>query len=187
MRFHVHGEFPVLHMMKLRFPAVAFRIRQHDGHHGAHVYIYAFQRDREILIVIVVVKDRNYNVLSVKTGKSKDTTLRVERSHRTVLKNCQSLSYGDHFLVKMDQIPVLMSPGERHCTKYEGTVLCERTVIYCDLPVLGKEYLESHRELINKLSVSGKVLVIKKGMDQIDALIDSMLTERFHAHRKQHP
>ncbi len=78
------------------------------------------------------------------------------------------LSPGDIFIA---------APGESHCTKYEGTVLSERTVIYCDLPVLGQEYLDSHRELINKLSVSGKVLVVKKGMDQIDTLIDSMLKE----------
>ncbi|MCR5585533.1 MAG: AraC family transcriptional regulator [Lachnospiraceae bacterium] len=90
--------------------------------------------------------------------------------------NCTYYVNGKEFHLAPGDI-FIAAPGESHCTKYEGTVLCERTVIYCDLPVLGKEYLDSHIDLINKLSVSGKVLVIKKGMDQIDTLIDSMLTE----------
>ncbi len=79
------------------------------------------------------------------------------------------LSPGDIFIA---------APGESHCTKYEGEVLCERTVIYCDLPVLGNEYLNSHKELIEKFSVSGKVLVVKKGLEQIDTLLENMLTEK---------
>ncbi len=78
------------------------------------------------------------------------------------------LSPGDIFIA---------APGESHCTRYEGTVLCERTVIYFDLPVLGEEYLSSHSELVKKLSVSGKVLIVKKGLDQIDTLIQAMMTE----------
>ncbi|MBQ7636635.1 MAG: helix-turn-helix domain-containing protein [Lachnospiraceae bacterium] len=78
------------------------------------------------------------------------------------------LSPGDIFIA---------APGESHCTKYEGTVLCERTVIYCDLPVLGNEYLTSHTDLIDKLGSSGKILVVKKGLEQIDNLIEMMLTE----------
>ncbi|MCR5824174.1 MAG: AraC family transcriptional regulator [Lachnospiraceae bacterium] len=79
------------------------------------------------------------------------------------------LSPGDIFIA---------APGESHCTKYEGEVLCERTVIYCDLPVLGNEYLNFHKELIEKFSVSGKILVVKKGLEQIDTLLENMLTEK---------
>ncbi len=79
------------------------------------------------------------------------------------------LSAGDIFIA---------APGESHCTKYEGDVMCERTVIYIDLPVLGEEYLSSHSELIDKFAVSGKILVVKKGMEKIDALLENMLTEK---------
>ncbi len=79
------------------------------------------------------------------------------------------LSAGDIFIA---------APGESHCTKYEGEVLCERTVIYCDLPVLGEEYLTSHSELIDRFSSSGKILVVKKGLEQIDGILEAMLTEK---------
>ncbi len=79
------------------------------------------------------------------------------------------LSAGDIFIA---------APGESHCTKYEGEVLCERTVIYCDLPVLGEEYLTSHSDLIDRFSSSGKILVVKKGLEQIDGILEAMLTEK---------
>lgn len=90
--------------------------------------------------------------------------------------NCTYYVNGKEFHLSAGDI-FIAAPGESHCTKYEGTVLCERTVIYCDLPVLGREYLDSHSELIDKLSVSGKIVVIKKGLEQIDKLIEAMLTE----------
>ena len=78
------------------------------------------------------------------------------------------LSPGDIFIA---------APGESHRTRYEGTAACERTIIYCDTAVLGEEYLSSHKDLMDKLSVSGKILVVKKGLEQIERLMDVMLTE----------
>lgn len=71
----------------------------------------------------------------------------------------------------------IASPGESHRTYYNGAETCERTVIYCDLPILGEEYTAAHKEIMDKLSISGKVLVIKRGREHIDSLIDEMLRE----------
>ena len=90
--------------------------------------------------------------------------------------NCTYYVNGKEFHLSAGDLFVA-APGESHCTKYEGTVLCERTVIYCDLPILGEEYISSHRELMQKLSVSGKVVVVKKGREQIDRALDMMLVE----------
>lgn len=71
----------------------------------------------------------------------------------------------------------IAAPGENHRTFYNGSVPCERTVIYCDLPILGQEYIDAHNNMMSKLETSGKVLVIKRGREYIDRIIDDMLIE----------
>lgn len=92
--------------------------------------------------------------------------------------NCTYSVNGKQFHLQPGDI-FIAAPGENHCTKYEGTVPCERIVIYCEVPVLGEEYLGKHRELREKLSTSGKIIISKKGRTQLDNFIDMMLLENY--------
>lgn len=76
------------------------------------------------------------------------------------------LTAGDVFLV---------APGDSHSTSYEGLVPCERTTVYCMPEVFSNFYWDAHKDIREKLSRSGKVILVKKGQQQMEALLDSML------------
>lgn len=78
------------------------------------------------------------------------------------------LTAGDVFLV---------APGDSHSTSYEGLVPCERTTVYCMPEVFSNFYWDAHKDIREKLSRSGKVILVKKGQQQMEALLDSMLEE----------
>lgn len=86
----------------------------------------------------------------------------------SVNNNHYHLTAGDVFIV---------APGDSHSTSYEGLVPCERTVIYCMPEVLPDIYWESHTDIHDKLSRSGKVVLVKKGQLNIESLLDTMLEE----------
>jgi len=78
------------------------------------------------------------------------------------------LAAGDLFIV---------TPGDTHCTRYEGLVPCERIVVYFNPDVLPDSYWQSHSEINSGLSRSGKVVLAKKGRLQLEALLNQMLEE----------
>lgn len=78
------------------------------------------------------------------------------------------LTAGDVFVV---------APGDSHCTRYEGLVPCERTVVYCMPEVVPPFFWEQHTDIGDKLSRSGKVILVKKGQLQMESLLDKMLEE----------
>lgn len=78
------------------------------------------------------------------------------------------LSAGDMFIV---------APGEPHCTRYEGTVPCERTIVYWMPEVVPEAYWQRHPDMKKKLSHSGKVVLAKKRKQRMEALLDRMLEE----------
>lgn len=78
------------------------------------------------------------------------------------------LTAGDVFVV---------APGDSHCTRYDGLVPCERTVVYCMPEVVPPFFWEQHPDIGDKLSRSGKVILVKKGQLQMEALLDKMLEE----------
>lgn len=78
------------------------------------------------------------------------------------------LSAGDMFIV---------APGEPHCTRYEGTVPCERTIVYWMPEVVPEAYWQRHPDMKKKLSHSGKVVLAKKRKQRMEALLDRMLQE----------
>lgn len=86
----------------------------------------------------------------------------------SVNQNLYHLTAGDIFIV---------TPGESHCTRYEGLVPCERIVVYCRLDILPDSYWEAHPDIKDKLSRSGKVILTKKGQLQLDNLLNRMLEE----------
>lgn len=78
------------------------------------------------------------------------------------------LAAGDLFIV---------TPGDTHCTRYEGLVPCERIVVYFNPDVLPDSYWQSHPEINSGLSRSGKVVLAKKGRLQLEFLLNQMLEE----------
>ncbi len=78
------------------------------------------------------------------------------------------LSAGDLFIV---------APGDSHCTRYEGSVPCERIVLSCRLDSIPKEFQEKHPTLITSLSHSGKVIFSKKICMELEHLLKQMLNE----------
>ncbi len=86
----------------------------------------------------------------------------------SVNNNTYHLSPGDLFIV---------CPWDTHCTRYEGLVPCERIVVYCNLDTLPEYYWQSHPEIRNELSRSGKVVLMKKGQHQLETLLNQMLEE----------
>lgn len=78
------------------------------------------------------------------------------------------LSAGDVFIV---------APGEPHCTRYEGAVPCERTIVYCMPEMIPGTYWQRYPDMKKKLSQSGKVVLVKKGQRRMEELLDRMLEE----------
>lgn len=78
------------------------------------------------------------------------------------------LSAGDVFIV---------APGEPHCTRYEGPVPCERTIVCCMPEVIPEAYWQRHPDMKKKLSYSGKVVLVEKRQRRMEALLDRMLEE----------
>lgn len=78
------------------------------------------------------------------------------------------LSAGDLFII---------TPGDSHCTQYEGLVPCERIVVYCKPDVVPEHYWLKHPDIREKLLQSGKVVLNKKGQLQMECLLNRMLEE----------
>lgn len=78
------------------------------------------------------------------------------------------LSAGDIFIV---------TPGDTHCTRYEGLIPCDRIIVYCLIDIIPEYFWKLHPEFRDKLSRSGKVIMKKKGQLQIDSLLTRMLEE----------
>ena len=83
-------------------------------------------------------------------------------------KNIYHLSAGDVFIV---------TPGDSHCTQYEGLIPCERIVIYCQLDILPQTYWDAHPDIWEYLSRSGKVVLSPAGRIQLEKLLNDMLQE----------
>lgn len=86
----------------------------------------------------------------------------------SVNNNLYHLTAGDVFIV---------TPGDSHCTRYEGLVPCERIVVYCMLDIVPQKYWENHPDIRDYLSRSGKVILEKKARIQLEELLNRMLEE----------
>lgn len=82
--------------------------------------------------------------------------------------NNYHLSAGDIFIV---------TPGDSHCTKYEGSVPCERIVVYCKLDAIPETFFHLHEDIRQSLLRSGKVVLVKKGRLQLEAVLCRMMEE----------
>lgn len=78
------------------------------------------------------------------------------------------LTAGDVFVV---------TPGASHCTSYEGLVPCDRIVVSCQLSAIGCCFWEQHKDLWECLQRSCKVILVKKGQLQMEALLNRMMEE----------
>lgn len=86
----------------------------------------------------------------------------------SVDNNLYHLTAGDIFIV---------TPGDSHCTRYEGLVPCERIVVYCKLEALPESFWTQHQDILENISRSGKVILVKKGQLQMEALLNRLLEE----------
>lgn len=86
----------------------------------------------------------------------------------SVENNLYHLTAGDVFIV---------TPGDTHCTRYEGLVPCERVVVYCKLDIIPESFWEQHSDIHDNITRSGKVILVKKGQLQLEALLGRMLDE----------
>lgn len=82
--------------------------------------------------------------------------------------NSYHLAAGDVFIV---------TPGDSHCTSYEGLVPCERIVVYCMLDAIPEAFFELHDDIRQSLLRSGKVILVKKGRLQLEAVLCRMMEE----------
>lgn len=78
------------------------------------------------------------------------------------------LSAGDLFIV---------APGDSHCTRYEGSVPCERIVLSCRLDSIPNEFQEKYPQALTGLSRSGKVIFPNKIYRELETLLSQMLNE----------
>lgn len=86
----------------------------------------------------------------------------------SVENNIYHLSAGDIFIV---------TPGDSHCTRYEGLVPCERIVVYCKPDILPGSFWAGHPDIHDNIMRSGKVILVKKGKLQLESLLARMLEE----------
>lgn len=86
----------------------------------------------------------------------------------TVNSHIYHLTAGDVFFV---------IPGDSHSTSYEGLVPCERTTIYCRQEAIPDSFWDAHPDISNRLRRSGKVILVKRGQQKLEALLDAMLEE----------
>lgn len=86
----------------------------------------------------------------------------------SVDNNLYHLTAGDVFIV---------TPGDTHCTRYEGLVPCERVVVYCMLDAIPESFWAQHPDIHDNITRSGKVILVKKGQLQLEALLCRMLEE----------
>lgn len=86
----------------------------------------------------------------------------------SVDNNLYHLTAGDVFIV---------TPGDTHCTRYEGLVPCERVVVYCRLEAIPDWFWEQHSDIHDNIMRSGKVILVKKGQRQLENLLSRMLEE----------
>lgn len=68
-------------------------------------------------------------------------------------------------------------PGDTHYTTYEGASSCERIVINFVPEILPESYWESHQNILEKFSHSGKVTLPSRGRKQMEELMTAMLHE----------
>lgn len=127
-------------------------------------------------------EDNNHGIYIEKRVRVPSFTMSYEHVHEyceifylksgsciySVNGNLYHLTAGDVFLV---------TPGDYHCTRYEGLVPCERVVVYCLPSVLPEDYMLLHSDISEKLSRSGKVVLVKKGQLQLENILERMLEE----------
>lgn len=127
-------------------------------------------------------EDNNHGIYIEKRVRVPSFTMSYEHVHEyceifylksgsciySVNGNLYHLTAGDVFLV---------TPGDYHCTRYEGLVPCERVVVYCLPSVIPEDYMLLHSDISEKLSRSGKVVLVKKGQLQLENILERMLEE----------
>lgn len=71
----------------------------------------------------------------------------------------------------------IVPPGVSHCTRYEGTVNCERVVVSIAPSLIPDSFTHSHPDIMEDISRSSKIVLSKKGRSKVDEYIDLMLHE----------
>lgn len=86
----------------------------------------------------------------------------------TVDKKHYQMESGDLFIVP---------PGCEHSTRYEGTIPCERVVIYCRMEQLLPVFWNKHPDILPHFQETGKIIVNSWGQQQIDLIFNQMIQE----------
>lgn len=71
----------------------------------------------------------------------------------------------------------IVPPGVPHCTRYEGTVNCERVVVSIIPSLIPESFSLSHPDIPEDISRCSKIVLSKKGRVEVDGYIDLMLRE----------
>jgi len=71
----------------------------------------------------------------------------------------------------------IVAPGVSHGTRYEGLVPCERIIVYCDLKVIQPDFWEQYPDIHEAMVHSGKYIMMKRGLLQIEEILNRMLAE----------
>lgn len=72
---------------------------------------------------------------------------------------------------------IIISPGDSHCTSYEGLVPCERIIVYCKPDVIPEAFLDKHENIRQNIGRSGKVILDKKGQLKVEGVLLRMMEE----------
>lgn len=109
-------------------------------------------------------------------------TMTYEHSHDYIeifyLKSgvCNYSVNGNEFHLLAGEL-FIVPPGVSHCTRYEGTVNCERVLVSISPSLIPRSFSESHTDIMNAISRSSKIVLSKKGRVKVDEYIDLMLEE----------
>lgn len=71
----------------------------------------------------------------------------------------------------------IVPPGVSHCTRYEGPVNCERVLISINPALVPDSFAASHKDILEDISRSSKIVLSKSGRVKVDEYIDLMLRE----------
>lgn len=71
----------------------------------------------------------------------------------------------------------IVPPGVSHCTRYEGTVNCERVVVSINPSLIPDSFITSHPDIMENISRSSKIVLSKNGRINVNEHIEMMLRE----------
>lgn len=127
-------------------------------------------------------EDDNHGIFIEKQIRHPTFVMTYEHTHDYIeifyLKSgvCNYSVNGNEFHLLSGEL-FIVPPGVSHCTRYEGTVNCERVVVSIDPALIPDSFIASHPDIMEDISRSSKIVLSKNGRINVDEHIEMMLHE----------